>query len=56
MSPSPRTLADHRRELAKMEARADRAESDAEYEACRQVIIYLRAQIEDLQSKSWRAA
>ena len=56
MHTAHRTLQDHQRELAKMLARADRAESDAEYEACRQVIIYLRAQIEDLQNKSWRKA
>ena len=56
MLTAHRTLQDHQRELQKMLARADRAESDAEYEACRQVIEYLRAQIEDIQHKSWRAA
>jgi hypothetical protein len=56
MHTAPRTLADLQRELSKMERRADLAESDGEYEACRQVIIHLRAQIEDIQHKSWKAA
>jgi hypothetical protein len=56
MHTAQRTLQDHQRELQKMEARADRAESDAEYEACRQVIVYLRSEIERIQSNAWRAA
>lgn len=56
MHTAHRTLQDHQRELSKMLARADRAESDAEYEACRQVIVYLRSEIERIQSNAWRKA
>lgn len=35
-----------RRHIARMEQLADRAESDGEYEACRQVLIGLKAQLE----------
>lgn len=35
-----------RRQIERMEQLADRAESDGEYEACRQVLIGLKAQLE----------
>lgn len=56
MHTAHRTLEDLKRELQKMDRRADLAESDAEYEACRQVIIYLRAEIERRENSMWRAA
>ena len=40
--------ADLRRKIAQMEARADRSESDGEYEACRQVLIEMNARLERL--------
>lgn len=38
---------DLRARLSRAEARMDRSESDAEYEANRQVVIYLRALLEE---------
>jgi hypothetical protein len=56
MHTAHRTTADLKRELSKMERRADLAESDGEYEACRQIIICLRAEIERRENLEWRAA
>lgn len=42
-SPSPINPFDLRARLSRAEARMDRSETDAEYEANRQVVIYLRA-------------
>lgn len=50
MAPSPSDTttfaAQLRRQIARMEQLADRAESDGEYEACRQVLIGLKAQLQ----------
>lgn len=51
-----KSLEQLRRELRQMEARSDRCETDGEYEACRQVIIFLRAEIERIEHNAWRAA
>lgn len=46
-SPSPTNPADLRARLSRAEARMERSESDIEYEANRQVVIYLRVLLEE---------
>lgn len=43
----PTNPADLRARLSRAEERMDRSETDAEYEANRQVVIYLRALVEE---------
>lgn len=53
--PNP-TLAELRRRLDRANARCDRAESDAEFIACRELAVKARADLEDLLFKLGRAA
>lgn len=46
-SPFPTNPADIRARLLRAEARMDRSETDIEYEANRQIVIYLRALLEE---------
>lgn len=44
-------LTELRRKIAEAERRMDRAESDGEWEACRQVVIGLRAKLPHVEGK-----
>ena len=55
LTPNP-TLTELRRRLDRANARCDRAESDAEYNACRELAVKARADLEDMLFKLGRAA
>lgn len=56
MTTSSPTRADLEAALWRARDRMDRARSDAEFEACRQVEIAARAALEDYDWKHWRRA
>jgi hypothetical protein len=45
-------IADLKRRLERAQQRADRSESDGEYEANRQVIIWLKSELDALQRRA----
>lgn len=48
------SIQDLRDRLQRANARCDLARTDGEYEACRQLAIYARAELEAAQANAWR--